>query len=119
MAFDRALIIQGLLDPKALAETREWQPLAEGVFISMIYEVENRGARAAFLRYLPGASVPNHQHTGFEHILILDGWQRDGETVYQAGTLVIHPAGTQHDLVAPEGCVALGIWERPVAFVSE
>lgn len=118
MGADTALIINNLFDPAALTAKCQWQPLTEGVFISKIYETENQGARAAFLRYLPGASVPNHQHMGFEHILILDGWQQDEETVYNVGTLVIHPPGTEHHLVAPEGCIALGIWEKPVAFTA-
>lgn len=119
MAFEQALIIKGLFDPAQLVATREWEPLAEGVFISKIYESDSHGARAAFLRYIPGASVPNHQHMGFEHILILDGWQMDGVTVYEAGTLVIHAPGTEHHLVAPEGCIALGVWERPVSFTGQ
>lgn len=118
MVIDQALIVEGLLNPKSLLHTREWRPLTEGVFISTIYETGNHGSRAAFLRYLPGAAVPNHQHTGFEHILILDGWQMDGATLYEVGSLIIHPPGTEHDLVAPEGCIALGIWEKPVSFVT-
>lgn len=118
MGTDKPLIIKNLFDTHALTANCQWQPLTEGVYIAKIYEAENRGARSAFLRYLPGASVPNHEHLGFEHILILDGWQQDDETVYEAGTLVIHPPGTQHHLVAPEGCIALGIWEKPVSFTD-
>lgn len=117
MAFEGALILANLFKPAALLTTREWKPLTEGVFISAIYETENQGARAALLHYMPGASVPNHRHMGFEHILILDGWQKDGAVIYEAGTLVVHAPGSQHNLVAPEGCLALGIWEKPVAFV--
>lgn len=42
----------------------------------------------------------------------------DGAMLYEVGSLIIHPPGTEHDLVAPEGCIALGIWEKPVAFVT-
>ena len=115
---EHAMIIEGLFNPAALIASRDWEPLAEGVFISPIYDMKNSGPRAAFLRYLPGASVPHHQHTGIEHILILQGSQKDGSTVYQAGTLVIHPPGTQHHLISEEGCLALGVWEKPVAFTA-
>lgn len=118
MADNGALIIRGLFDAATLVRSREWQPLAEGVFISKIYETENSGPRAAFLRYLPGAAVSNHEHMGFEHILILHGTQVDGAKSYNAGTLVIHAPGSQHDLVAPEGCLALGVWEKPVVFTK-
>lgn len=120
MANDKnAVIVRGLFDAANLIASRDWQPLVEGVFISKIYETENSSPYAAFLHYLPGASVPNHQHMGFEHILILHGFQIDGEKIYNAGTLVIHSPGTQHHLSAPEGCIALGIWEKPVAFTSD
>lgn len=117
-AIKDALIIEGLFTPLALIESRQWQTLAEGVFVSDIYDMENAGPRSAFLRYLPGASVPNHLHTGLEHILILHGSQTDGTRTYTAGTLVIHPPGTQHHLVSQEGCLALGVWEKPVAFTG-
>lgn len=115
---EHALVIENLFDATALIASREWLPLVEGVFISPIYDMKESGPRAAFLRYLPGASVPHHQHLGLEHILILQGSQRDGPSVYKAGTLVIHPPGTQHYLVSEEGCLALGVWERPVAFIA-
>lgn len=118
-AIKNVLIVEDLFNSTALIESREWQTLAEGVFVSEIYDMENAGPRSAFLRYLPGASVPNHMHIGLEHILILHGSQTDGSRVYRAGTLVIHPPGTQHRLVSEEGCLALGVWEKPVAFTGK
>jgi len=115
-AIKNALIIDGLFDPTTLIESRAWQILAEGVYVSEIYDMGNAGPRSAFLRYMPDASVSNHLHTGLEHILILHGSQTDGSRIYRAGTLVIHPPGTQHHLVSQEGCLALGVWEKPVAF---
>jgi len=38
--------------------------------------------------------VPMHEHTGYEHILILAGSQRDENGTFEAGTLVINPPGT-------------------------
>ena len=67
--------------------------------------------------YLPGASIPVHEHIGFEHILILHGVQQDDKKVYSKGTLVIHKPGSQHRIRSPEGCIALGIWQKPVKFL--
>lgn len=113
------LIVHDVFATDALVSQREWQPLAEGVTISVIYETDSGGSRAAFLRYDPGAAVPSHIHQGFEHILILSGYQLDGENRYTKGALVIHPAGSRHQVRAPEGCVALGIWEKPVVFTAD
>jgi anti-sigma factor ChrR (cupin superfamily) len=68
------------------------------------------------LRYLPGAEVPRHVHTGFEHILVLSGAQHDERGRYTAGTFVVNPAGTAHRVWSPEGCLVLIVWERPVRF---
>lgn len=111
-----ALILDDIFDSQALIASRSWQVLREGVFISPIYGSDDNSPQAAFLHYLPGSSVPSHLHRGFEHILILHGSQIDGERVYSKGTLVIHSLGSSHQIRSPEGCLALGIWERPVAF---
>lgn len=116
--FEKSLVIQGLFEPDKLLERFEWQPLAEGVFAASIYASGDHSARASLLHYLPGAQVGSHLHAGFEHILILQGSQQDGDATYEAGTLVIHKPGTSHTLYSPKGCIALGVWEKPVEFVD-
>ena len=113
--FDNSILIENVFDEQALIASRQWQELQQGVFISPIYDYPN-GPRAAFLHYLPGASVPMHTHRGLEHILILHGSQRDGDRIYTKGALIIHNLDTQHDIVSSEGCLALGIWEKAVEF---
>lgn len=108
-------VLDNIFDVEKLITERVWDVLREGVFISFIYNTEG-GAQAAFLHYLPGASIPRHVHTGFEHILILQGSQEDGEKTYQKGTLVIHRPDSSHEISSPEGCFALGIWEKPNTF---
>lgn len=112
------IVLTNILDAQALVATRVWEPLREGVNISLIYQNATDGARAGFLHYSAGASVPRHIHQGFEHILILHGSQIDGDATYWPGTLVIHAPGSQHNIIAPQGCIALGIWEKPVQFVG-
>ena len=60
-----------------------WRGLAFGPFrpgmeIHRLYGGDGDGPSAALLRYAPGGSVPLHEHTGFEHVLVLDGSQEDG-----------------------------------------
>ena len=96
-----------------------WSPFRAGVDRHVLYDAGPAGPAAAFLRYHPGASVPEHEHTGYEHIYVLSGAQEDARGRYPAGTLVINPPGTRHDVRSPEGCVVLAIWDRPVRFVAE
>jgi anti-sigma factor ChrR (cupin superfamily) len=94
-----------------------FQPMRPGVEIRSLYDRGPEGPAAALLRYAPGASVPAHLHQGFEHVLILEGEQRDERGRYPAGTLVVNPPGSRHSVHSPTGCVALLIWERPVRFL--
>lgn len=95
----------------------EWEPFRPGIEVHWLYQAPS-GARAALLRYAPGAALPRHRHAGFEHILILSGEQADDVGRHPAGTLLVHPPGTSHAIVSEGGCVALAVWEKPVEFVE-
>jgi anti-sigma factor ChrR (cupin superfamily) len=100
-----------------------WRELAfaefrPGIRIHRIYG-DGSAAAAALLIYEPGASVPLHEHTGYEHVLMLEGEQEDDRGRYPAGTLAINPPGSRHSVRSPAGCVALLVWERPVRFVAD
>jgi hypothetical protein len=118
------LVLSALFGGVNLPQYGEFFQLAEGVAILPLYgrgprgESPERGPSAAFLRYSPGASVPAHEHPGYEHILILEGSQRDERGVYPRGTCLVSPPGTRHSVVSDEGCLALAIWNEPVEFVD-
>jgi anti-sigma factor ChrR (cupin superfamily) len=102
-----------------------WKPFRAGVEIARIYggdddggESESSRPSAALLRYAAGARIPTHAHTGYEHIVVLAGSQRDERGTYEAGTCMIHSEGTAHTVASDEGCVVLAIWQSPVRFVE-
>lgn len=95
-----------------------WSDFRPGVEISRLYQ-DGEGASAALLRYAPGARVPLHEHNGYEHILVLEGEQRDERGTYETGTLLVHGPRTRHSVASDRGCVVLAIWERTVAIVGE
>lgn len=110
----KPLIFPDLL---ALADNPDrltWQPFRPGVEIHRLYGDGQQGPAAALLKYEPGASVPEHDHTGYEHIIVLSGSQRDHQGKHSAGTVVINQPGSRHDVVSDEGCIVLIIWEKPV-----
>jgi anti-sigma factor ChrR (cupin superfamily) len=116
-ASEPARLVLQLL-PDAL-ERRDFRPMREGVEIAELYKDERSGASAALLRYSPGARVPRHEHPGYEHILVLEGSQRDEHGEYTAGTFVVNPPGTSHSVESPSGCLVLIVWQQPIHFVSE
>jgi anti-sigma factor ChrR (cupin superfamily) len=102
---------------RELARSRDsWEELSPGIRMHPLYGFEGEGSRAALLSYSPGATLARHAHPGFEHILILEGEQRDERGAYGEGTLVINPPGTNHHVSSPKGCLVLAIWEKPVVF---
>ena len=109
----RVLILKDLLDIATRQDELSWEPFHPGVDIYRLYK-DGEGGAAALLRYKPGASVPMHVHTRFEHIFVLSGSQTDENGEHQAGTLVINPPNTHHNVISQAGCSVLAIWEKPV-----
>ena len=103
----------------ALEKTFEWKPFRPGVEIARIYNTPDGGPAAAFLKYQPGASVPLHMHSGYEHIFILKGTQMDRSGEHGPGTVVINPPGSSHQVTSPKGCIVLIVWDKPVIIASE
>jgi anti-sigma factor ChrR (cupin superfamily) len=112
------LILDDLLNITARQDELSWEPLRPGVDIYQLYKDGETGSAAALLRYQPGASVPMHRHTGFEHIFVLSGSQTDQNGEHKVGTLVINPPSSNHSVISPEGCIVLAIWEKPISVSS-
>jgi quercetin dioxygenase-like cupin family protein len=93
-----------------------WKPFQEGVGIHYLYGDGISGPSAALVRFNPGGRIPRHEHTGYEHILILSGSQADENNRAEAGTLIINPPGSSHGVFSEEGCIVMAIYEKPVRF---
>jgi anti-sigma factor ChrR (cupin superfamily) len=98
--------------------TLPWTPFREGVDIYRLYGDGKSGPATALLRFHAGARVPLHEHTGYEHILVLAGSQVDENGRADAGALTINPPQTRHSVLSEAGCIVLAIYERPVAFLE-
>ena len=94
-----------------------WETLRPGVDICKLHQDFAGNTKMALLRYIPGATVPEHLHVGMEYIQVLSGSQQDERGIYPAGTVVINRTGSKHSVASPEGCVVLAIWEVPVRFL--
>jgi anti-sigma factor ChrR (cupin superfamily) len=114
---EQVIILNQLFNIAAVQDQFPWQPFREGVEIHRLYG-DGQSAAAALLRYQPGASVPGHTHTGFEHIFVLSGSQTDSNGEHVAGTLVVNRPGSGHTVVSDAGCIVLAIWEKPISLWS-
>jgi len=96
----------------------EWEHFRPGIKIHRIYGNQKEGPSAALLLYEPGTTLPRHMHDGYEHIFVLSNSQTDDNGEHLAGTLVINPPGTTHEVHVPRKSMVLAIWERPVVFID-
>lgn len=73
---------------------------------------------AYWMRVEPGATSPIHVHPSTELLLIHEGSlvDMDGKT-YEAGDVVVFPAGSRHFTHSPAGCRALVVAGK-LAYVS-
>jgi anti-sigma factor ChrR (cupin superfamily) len=108
--------LKNLLKVAENADTIPWQPFRDGVEIYRLYGDGVSGPTAALIRYRAQGRVPMHEHTGYEHIFVLSGSQRDQNGTAVAGTLTVNPPGTRHSVVSEAGCIVLAIYEKPVRF---
>jgi anti-sigma factor ChrR (cupin superfamily) len=118
------IVLRSLWSDPALAESERFRELWPGVAFLPLYGLAedcsplNRSEpSAAFIRYQPGAHVPEHAHPGYEHILVLQGSQSDQLGHYPAGTCVMSPPGSRHAVFSAEGCLVLAIWHRSVEVI--
>lgn len=111
-------VLEGLdlFHPERWEETIPWQPFQHGVEVHRLYGNGLTGPTAALLRFAPGGTIPEHSHTGYEHILVLEGSQIDDFGEIRAGGLRIHPPGSAHSVTSKTGCLVLAVYEKPVSF---
>jgi anti-sigma factor ChrR (cupin superfamily) len=96
-----------------------WISYKEGVEIFRLYGDGITGPTAALLRYRKAGEVPMHEHSGYEHIVVLSGSQEDEHGIFNAGSLVIHAPGSRHKVRSGAGCIVLAIYEKPVRFLEQ
>jgi len=113
------LTLKNLFNIAEWQEEIPWQPFREGVDIHRLYGDGMHGPTAALIRFREAGRVPIHEHTGYEHILVLAGTQRDNNGTTAAGSLIISPPGTRHSIVSEPGCIVLAIYEKPVKFLED
>ncbi len=114
------IVFSNLLErARELRNTDEWEPFRPGVTAHWLYQERDGGPSAVLLRYQAGARVAEHEHIGYEHVLVLEGDQYDEHGSYPAGSFSINPPGTRHSPCSHGGCIALLIYNLAVQFLTQ
>ena len=95
-------------------DSLEWQPSPfEGVSAKILLLDENGGVRTMLVKMEPGATIPDHEHTGLEQSYILEGTLEDHDGVCGPGQYVWRPVGNRHVATSPNGALMLVMFETP------
>ncbi len=90
-----------------------------GVEQKILLRDEERGLITALVRMAPGARLPLHEHMDVEQTYVLEGSLADDEgNEITAGNFIWRPQGHRHVAWAPKGCLCLGIFLQPNAFLD-
>ena len=97
----------------------EWEKMDgfEGVEMKVLYRDENSGLFTGLFRLSPGATIPLHEHTDVEQTFLLEGTFQDEDGVAQPGDFIWRPAGNRHTAYSSDGCIFLGIFQKPNKFL--
>lgn len=89
----------------------------EGVEMKVLYQDAGSGLFTGLFRLAPGASIPLHEHTDIEQTFMLEGTFQDEDGVARPGDFIWRPAGNRHTAHSPDGCIFLGIFQKPNKFI--
>jgi anti-sigma factor ChrR (cupin superfamily) len=100
-------------------EQMEWQQTEHpGVTMKMLWRDERGESFTALFRMEPGARLPLHRHLGVEQTFVLEGSLVDETGTCTAGNYVWRHAGSTHSAHSPDGCLAIGIFQKPNKFLE-
>jgi anti-sigma factor ChrR (cupin superfamily) len=88
-----------------------------GIWTKKLYE-DPSGRMTVLTRMEPGAKLPDHRHVGLEQSFVLEGSLVDSDGACTAGNYVWRRAGSVHNAWSPDGCIALGVFDKPNEFLG-
>ncbi len=96
-----------------------WRPTRwPGIEMKVLME-DPSGLITTLMRWAPGASLPDHEHTRIEQTYVLEGSLADDEGEATAGQFVWRPAGSRHRARSPHGALMLSFFLAPNKFFDE
>ncbi len=74
-----------------------WQEVFDGIFIKPLFVDRGRGTMTSLYKFLPGAEIPSHPHSGAEECYVLAGdFEAANGEVLGPGDYTCAPAGSVH-----------------------
>jgi putative transcriptional regulator len=94
-----------------------WKKVTRSLRIADLGEIEG-AAEFSLYHIAEGGRIPQHNHSGTEMTLVLQGGFSDESGSYHAGDFIIREAGDIHTPTALPGsdCICLAVLEAPLRF---
>ena len=89
-----------------------WECIAPGVERRIVHQDSSSRTLCYFIRLRAGAVIPEHDHTGDEHCIVLEGTLRLGDTIFGAGSYQFAAQGQPHPPVTAESPAMIFIQGR-------
>ncbi len=91
-----------------------------GKFDEIRLDVPGDAYRVSLLRLEPGRGLPEHEHSGYEYTVCLQGGYTDATGSYGVGDFAMAPGSERHEPIADPGepCIALIVVEKPVVLTG-
>ena len=95
----------------------DWKKVTRSLRIADLGEIEG-AAEFSLYHIAEGGRIPQHNHSGTEMTLVLQGGFSDERGSYHAGDFIIREAGDIHAPTALPGsdCICLAVLEAPLRF---
>ena len=95
----------------------DWKKVTRSLRIADLGEIEG-AAEFSLYHIAEGGRIPQHNHSGTEMTLVLQGGFSDESGSYHAGDFIIRGAGDIHAPTALPGsdCICLAVLEAPLRF---
>ena len=95
----------------------DWKKVTRSLRIADLGEIEG-AAEFSLYHIAEGGRIPQHNHSGTEMTLVLQGGFSDESGSYHAGDFIIREAGDIHAPTALPGsdCICLAVLEAPLRF---
>lgn len=97
----------------------EWKKVTRSLRIADLGEIDG-AAEFSLYHIAEGGRIPQHNHSGTEMTLVLQGGFSDEGGSYHAGDFITREAGDIHAPTALSGgdCICLAVLESPLRFTS-
>jgi len=97
----------------------EWQPTQfPGITMKILWQDDQSDSFTGLFRCEPGAQLPLHRHADVEQTYVLEGSLVDDTGTCTTGNFVWRERGSVHAAHSPDGCLLLGIFQKPNEFLD-